>query len=59
MEPPPQSWVHRRAVNLSLASDFLHVKSFDEGIYEVDVAGHLQELYHHEWMQVLSDFRSR
>ena len=56
---PPQSWVHRRMINLSLTSDFLHVKSFNEGIYEVDVAGQLQELYHYEWMQILSEFRSR
>jgi hypothetical protein len=56
---PPQSWVNRRMVNLSLTSDFLFVKSFDEGIYEVDVAGHLKELYHYEWMQVLSEFRLR
>ena len=47
---PPQSWVNRRMVSLSLTSDFLHAKSFDEGIYEVDVAGHLKELYHYEWM---------
>ena len=56
---PPQSWVHRRMINLSLHSDFLYVKSFNEGIYEVDVAGQLQELYHYEWMQILSEFRSR
>jgi hypothetical protein len=56
---PPQSWVHRRMINLSLPSDFLYVKSFNEGIYEVDVAGQLQELYHYEWMQILSEFRSR
>ena len=58
MEPPNQ-WVHRRFVNLSMKSDFLKVESFDDGIYNVDVAGQMKELYHYEWMQILSEFRSR
>ena len=32
---------------------FSECESFDEGIYEVDVAGQLKELYHYEWMQIL------
>jgi len=56
---PPQYWVLRRFFDLRLPSYYLKVESFAEGIYKVNVAGHLQELYHYEWMKILSEFRSR
>jgi hypothetical protein len=56
---PPHQWVHRRFANLSTTSDFLKVESFDDDIYNVDVAGQMKELHHHEWIQILSEFRSR
>ena len=56
---PPQYWVHFRFVNLRDTSDSLKVVSFDEGIYNVKVAGQMKELYHYEWMDILSEFRAR